>query len=379
MAYTSREIAQKRVLDTQLRTEALLADPLYKVSGGIDYSPQMSTVPVGAALVTVQGGDTAKKVLNMLRPLEGFGVQGRESAKGKEESQRTVEMTLEANSWGHAVSTETYGADFVRQQPLQVYKQEKPQLSQWYSQMCGMKMRQGLIETRSYEQVAAPTSGTLGLNRNFLVSGSSSVVAYDPTLATFRTNIASAAASAADLTLDRMGVIQELITTGLTLEPISVRGFTGYVLMVPTWIFRRFFSDFRGEFKFDAASEILPGIRDAVVYNNILVIADPRSVRLNINGGTHTYVYRGPNGINNVSPAGGTNYGVGMILGKGALFEFTNEAIHWEEDVTDYGKNKGVGIFCSQSWTLGQYVNTASVTAANTVNKGSSVILFPGT
>ena len=68
-----------------------------------------------------------------------------------------------------------------------------------------------------------------------------------------------------------------------------------------------------------------------------------------------------------------------MILGKGALFEFTNEAIHWEEDVTDYGKNKGVGIFCSQSWTLGQYVNTASVTAANTVNKGSSVILFPGT
>ena len=379
MAFTPREIATKRVLDTQIRHEAVLGDPMYAFMGKVNYTPEMASVEPGAAVARLSGGDTVKKVLNMHRPLLGTGVVGRESAKGKEESQRTVELVVEANSWGHAVSTEKYGVDFVRQQALKVYQQEKPQLSRWYSQMCGYKLRQAAIEVKSAEQLAAPTSASLGLNRNFQVSGTLAPVQYSGTLSTFRGNIATAASSVADLTLDRLGLIQETTTTNLLINPLSKNGWTGYVMYVPPHVFRKFYNDFRGEFKYDAAQEIIKGIKDAVVYNGIMIVADPRAAILNINAGTHTYIYKGAGGVPTTTVGGGTNYGVGLLFGEGAVIEFENEAIHFEEDVTDYNRNRGVGIFATQSWTLAQYYEDGvAASPSNIVNNSSSVVLFPG-
>lgn len=389
MSYTPRESLQKKVIETKLREEALVADPLSNFTGSYDGSSKKA--PIDAVTVTVNSPDTTRSVVAVKRALIGSGVEGRESAKGNEEALRTSELDLYANSWGNAVPTETYGVDYVRQNAIKIYKEAQPELSRWGGQMIGMKKRQALNEIYSYEQTKAPVSRTLGLNGNFYQMGASSFVSRGANLAAYKSNISTAvdAVAAAPATfratIDNLNLLAELTQTVKQIEPVTIGGDECYLLLVPFNQFRQLYNVGSGSqtdlAKYDASGKIINGMT-AFKYSNFIIMADPRfSQASSAGGGELQFSYKGPNLIPTASNLANVA-NVGYVLGKAALYEMKNEDMHFEEDVDNYGRDRGIGMFCTKSYTLSQFLDGTGFDASTDYdstefyNKNSVVVLF---
>ncbi|MGY8927326.1 MAG: hypothetical protein ACKVJC_08530, partial [Flavobacteriales bacterium] len=335
--------------------------------------------------------DTTRFTVGVRRALIGTGVEGRQSAKGNEEDLRTSELDLYANSWGHAVPTETYGIDYVRQNAIKIYKAAQPELSRWGGQMIGMKKRQALNEVYSYEQTAAPVGRTLGLNANFYAMGSTGFVARGSDLATYVGNIGTTVAlvndtpASYDTDINNINLLAELAQTVKQIEPLTIGGDECYLLLLPMNQWRKLYDTGAGSYtdlaKYDNSGKIINGMQ-AFKYSNMIIMGDPRfSVASTTAGSDLQFSYKGPN----LTPTG-TNLAktanVGYLLGKGALYEMKNEDLHFEEDVDNYGRDRGIGMFCTKSYTLTQFLDgTGFVSGTNynstdLYNRNSIVILF---
>lgn len=386
MSYKVNANLAKKVIATEMVQEAIAADVIEKFAGSVEMLAGKPTVPMSAAVAKIRDSSSTSYILPGTRPLVGSGVVGRQSAKGNEEELRTMDMQLTANSWGHAVPTEKYGIDFVRQSHLDIYKAARPELQRWYSQMRGWKLRQALIEQFSIEQTAAPTSKSLNLNRNWLMFDTTSsvkVATYSSTLATFRSNIntaiGAAGANVKTPTMDALLALQEIITTTLNIEPLVIGGKETYIVLVPSATFRKLVSpaasgSFGDYAKYDKADFGLGGVVEFLNYGPMLIIPDNRAVAFGNNAGSLTFGYMGPGATRNISVTGDP-YQLGIVLGKGALYEYEQEALHWEEDVDNYGRDKGIGMFTTASWTLGQWYD--SVDTTQVINKSSAVLVLP--
>lgn len=391
MAYVAPEALQKKVIETKLRQEALVGDPLANFTGS--YNVLTKQIPIDSTIITVNSSDTTRFTVGVRRALIGTGVEGRESAKGREEDLRTSEMDIYANSWGHAVPTETYGVDYVRQNAVKIYKEAQPELSRWGGQMIGMKKRQALNEIYSYEQVKAPVSRTLGLNGNIYAMGASafaargaSLAAYVSTISTLVTTVATTPATYR-ATLDNLNLLVELASTVKQIEPMTIDGMESYLLILPMNQWRKLFgqnatpSSFTDLAKYDNSGKIINGIT-AFKYSNLIIMGDPRYSQASSDGaGALQFSYKGPN----LTPTG-TNLAkvanIGYLLGKGSLYEMVNEEMHFEMDVDNYQRDKGIGMFCTKSYTLAQFLDGTGFGAGTDYsstdfyNRNSAVILF---
>jgi len=389
MAYVTNPALQKKVIETKLREESLVADPLSNFTGSYDGSTKKA--PIDAVTVVVNSPDTTRSVVAVKRALIGSGVEGRESAKGNEEALRTSELDLYANSWGNAVPTETYGVDYVRQNAIKIYKEAQPELSRWGGQMIGMKKRQALNEIYSYEQTKAPVSRTLGLNGNFYAIGSSAFVSRGANLAAYKASISAvvdavgAAPATYRATIDNLNLLAELTQTVKQIEPITIDGDECYLLLVPFNQFRQLYNVGSGSqtdlAKFDASGKIINGMT-AFKYSNFVIMADPRFSQASAAGGGELqFSYKGPNLIPTAANLANVA-NVGYVLGKAALYEMKNEDMHFEEDVDNYGRDRGIGMFCTKSYTLSQFLDGEGFDGATVYNstefynKNSVVVLF---
>lgn len=389
MAYTPNAALQKKVVEARLREEALVGDPLSNFTGSYDGSTKKA--PIDSVTVTVNSPDTTRFTVGVRRALVGTGVEGRQSAKGNEEDLRTSELDLYANSWGHAVPTETYGVDYVRQNAVKIYKAAQPELSRWGGQMIGMKKRQALNEIYSYEQVAAPVGRTLGLNGNFYQMGATGFVTRGASLTAYKSNLSTAIDTVAgtpatyEANINNLNLLAELAQTVKQIEPLTIGGDECYLLLLPFNQWRKLFDDGNGSFtdlaKYDSSGKIINGL-SAFKYSNLIIMGDPRFSQASSDGaGATQFSYKGPN----LTPTG-TNLAnvanVGYLLGKGAMYEMKNEDMHFEEDVTNYGRDRGIGMFCTKSYTLTQFLDgegfngSTDYTSTSFYNKNSVVILF---
>lgn len=397
MALAINEALQKKVVDTKLRMDALVNDPLSNFSGS--YNGTSKKAPIDATTIVVSSPDTTTQTVGLVKALSGAGVQGRESAVGNEEEMSTLELKLYANSWGNAVSTETYGVDFVRQNAVKVYSQVQPELSRWAGQVMGMKKRQALNELYSYEQLAAPVSRVAGLNINYYAANANSLITRG-TLTTFQTNIAdtvdaiAAAPSNYTASIDMLNKLSRLAQTAWQIEPMILDGQESYLVILPFIQFEKLFgqnatpSSYTDLAKFDSSAKIINGM-SAFKYSNLVIMADPRNSVVSSAAGSAadlTFSYKNAGGAYNTTPLANVA-SIGYLLGKGALFEMVNEDLHFENEIENYGRDKGIGAFCTKSWTLGQYYtggdfNPATdygdtdYASANLRNKSSVVLLF---
>ena len=88
------------------------------------------------------------------------------------------------------------------------------------------------------------------------------------------------------------------------------------------------------------------------------------------------------NGISTETPAmaassNNMNLNIGFLLGKGAICEWEVKKLHFEEEVQDYGKYKGIGVFGESGIQLVQYDDDAGFAGTNDTRENFGSIVLP--
>lgn len=411
MAYINPQQLQLKIIDSKLRQEAVLADPLTYFAGV--YNEKMKAVPDAVmSKVGATNGEFERTVAVRLA-LIGSGVSGRDPVVGSEENLQTRQMTLRANTYGNAVPTLRWGIDADLNKAINILAEVQPALSQWHKEMTGQKIRQALTQIYSPEQIKAPSSRNQGLNPNFIVStatGATRVTFPGTTVSAFASNIASALPTGSNNTianafggLETLAAIQELADLYLVIESFSANGDNSLLLTVPTPIFTALYSTVQivtssqikgflpNAVKFDAKNGD-PMALAGFSYGKLTVMNDPRFPVLNNAAGTFSWYYKTPGGADArfaQKTAGSNDYFIGFVCGKGAVWEFESSPLQFRENVEDYQRNVGVGAFRVAGYTAGVFSNDPSTFGTGLIssagdycsgiyNKASAVVAFPG-
>jgi len=411
MAYINPQQLQLKIIDSKLRQEAVLADPLTYFAGV--YNEKLKAVPDAVMSKVGSTNGEFERTVAVRLALIGAGVSGRDPVLGHEEELQTRQMTLRANTYGNAVPTLRWGIDADLNKAINILQEVQPALSQWHKEMTGQKIRQALCQIYSPEQIKAPASRNQGLNPNFIVStatGATQVAFPGTTVSAFATNIDAALPHgvANNLTtsfgaLETLAQIQQIADLFMVIESFSANGDNSLLLTVPTPVFTQLYStvqlvnstSIRGfvpnAVKFDSKNGD-PMAVTGFSYGKLLVMNDPRFPVLNDAAGTLTWYYKQPGGADArfaAKTAGSDDYYIGFLTGKGACWEFESSPLQFRENVEDYQRNVGVGAFRVAGYTAGVFSNdpstfgtglisSAGQYATGIYNKSSAVVAFPG-
>jgi hypothetical protein len=402
MAYTVPQQLQLKIIDAKLRQESVLADPLTYFSGV--YNEKMKAIPDAVMTKVSSANGEFEHTIAVRLALIGSGVSGRSPVAGSEEELQTRQMTLRANTYGNAVPTLRWGIDADLNKAVDILGEVQPALSQWHKEIAGLKIRQAACQIYSSEQTKAPANRFMGLNPNFIVSnatGATRVTFPGTTVAAFTTNIVAAASAGMGTNtlaasfggLDTLSAIQEIADLYIAMESF---GDSSLLLTLPTPVFNQLYKVIStngvvNTVKFDAKNGD-PMALVGFTYGKLTVMNDPRFPVLNVASGTMTWYYKQPGGADarlGSKVATSNDYHVGLLSGKGAIFEFESSPLQFRENVEDYQRNVGVGAFRVCGYTAGVFSNDPSVFgtglvssngtyASGVYNKASAVVLFPG-
>ena len=374
--------------DVKLRDEVLMDDPFEALSMVVS-TDEKKTIPEAAVIKVTADSGAFSKTITTLKALSGNGVEGRTQQLGAEEEQSTRSLTVYANNFSNAVNVERYGIDAKEMDAYGIREKSKPQLARWGKETMGRYKREAVCERYSSNLVVAPTSLTQGINANVFYAGVAAPVVYDSTPATYVTAI-DAAAPATPGATNRLSqsVLDDLIETiqlQRNIEGIEIGGSTKWILMVPTrqkkFILSpgtsNFYETFRDGDVRGPNNKVLKHVIGS--YGPILMIEDPRSPIVTVNT-TVTFAYKGAGDTENRTLSADNNrFDVAMLLGKGALYEYSMEEVHFEDEIQGYKKNQGIGMFCTKGWRVGEFdLPSGSITDTSILAK-SSALLFCGT
>ena len=365
--YSATAALTKIAWDTKLKEESSTGD-IFSFSKGI-FTESAKQVP-DAVVMTIKGevGETAR-TFAMLNRLSGAGLIGAAAdLRGSEEIQTTREIKVFANEWFTGVPVESYGLKNVKQNPYGVYKMAQPQLSLWTKEMVGQKIRQALAEyaDASLTTAAVGLGVTAAINPNVLVAGTAIPVAYSAIPATYVSAIEADldADTAGQLTVDVLNKIEALAASVWEIDPLTIMGKEMWVLTVPTnqkAVLRTpaalsYFETLKDADVRGASNRALSGVLGS--YGMLLLVEDQRAPKLlHAVAGTLTFSYKGPGQSDARPDAGVTVADVGFLLGKGAVVEYEIETQHFENEVQNYGRNKGIGTFQTTGYTRLDYAN----------------------
>jgi hypothetical protein len=394
MAYLISDNLKRHSWDSMLRKEALTPD-IYTDFAGVRDSDTPTSLPQGIMVKYTEKGGNTTHTLPLLKALQSDGGVGRDRAKGNEEDQVVASFQIYANSWFTTVSKSNYGVDSHESAYLNLLKQITPQLGDWVKERKGRYIREALCQVYSSNLTAVPVGVTQGINPNLAFIGGATtdvnltIPTYDPTLATYVTNIQSSATaigtpnSSNRLGIDQLNRIMEYATDTKVIKPVKVNGEDCYILTIPhrqkqflmsdstNTLFSLFKeADFRGK---NRALNY-----EMHKYGSLLLVVDPRTPICTVTGGTVTFGYKdvGDNDGRNRT-AGATNFDVCILHGNEAVYEYVAEPLHFEEDDDDYGRNGGIGAFQTSGFQLTQY--DAQVPTATSITQQYSAVFLAGT
>lgn len=369
---------QKKAWDAKLREDSQAADPFMNLSG--TYSQELKTVPDAHCVKVNSEKGEAERTIGLLKDLQGAGIEGRTRMPGNEEEQVIRNLTITANSWAHAVPVEMFGVDAHRTDYLSVVQKAQPQLSKWLKEKKGEKIRQALIEKFSYEQLADPTSKTLGLNSNFFLPGVGGVN-YEPAINDYTANIVSAAnnTSASTLNVEALDALIEEATANKYIEPVAMNGEMMYTYVISSRQKRLLMAPgTENYFELLKDGDVRGANNQRLQYKMykygcLMLVEDPRSPTMVVNGSNLEFGYQGAGGSDTrTRAAGNANFDVGMLLGRGAFYEYIAEDSHFEDEWANYNQDKGIGIFNTMGYTLGEFDDDTPTD--DTIHNKSSII-----
>jgi len=301
--------------------------------------------------------------LKMVKSLSGagqFGNTGR--VMGNEENLAMKYAKAHSNDWMHGVTTDTYGIDFREMDQGDVYKLVQPLLSQWRGELEGYMIRDAWLNTRSFNLASAPLSLTRPLNSNWHFPGlaNSSQPVYQRGTHQMENEVgrAAAAVTASDCHLT-ISAIRKLISRAENekyIKPIDINGRKMYVLLTHYEEYENILDESRtgtagNIFVTGAAvqeySQLFKG-DVGVLFDKVLVIKDPRAATMSISGTSADYAFSfgykkmGRVDTRTTSRTSNVNFNINMLLGAESLLRFEAEAGHFEEQMDEYKKYKGV-------------------------------------
>ena len=386
-AYRVDSTTQKLGWDSKLRMEAGVQDVFSDFSG--IYTDQ--TKDVGNAITVKVKAEKGEhnRTITLMRPLSGGGVQGRDSQMGAEETQLTRSLKVYANTYSNGVVTETYGIDNHDASYLDVIGEVQPQESRWHKEIEGKHIREALVENVSSNLEAAPTSLSAGINSNVLVLDEgifgSTKITYSSTALTYATAIGTATDLSTPDSTNRYSQItlNHIIYQAQLneIEQINIGGKATWILTVPSRQKINLFAPGTSGFsKLVEQTDVRgPGNRALSYilgrYGPLLLVEDPRSPVAVIDATTFTPGYKGPGTTDGRTlAAGNNNFDVGMLLGKGSVYEFEAQQLAFKEEVQDYEKTRGIAAVRTTGWVSGVF-DATTPTDTSIVNKSSMLII----
>ena len=372
--------------DVKLRDEVLMDDPFEALSMVVS-TDEKKTIPEAAVVKVTADSGAFSKTITTLKALSGNGVEGRTQQLGAEEEQSTRSLTVYANNFSNAVNVERYGIDAKEMDAYGIREKSKPQLARWGKETMGRYKREAVCERFSSNLVVAPTSLTQGINANLFYAGVAAPVTYDSTPGTYVTNIVAAApgtpAAGNRLSQSVLDDLIETIQLQRNIEGIEMGGSTKWILMIPTRQKKFILSPGTSNFYETFKDGDLRGPNNKVIkhvigsYGPLLMIEDPRSPIATVGGGAVSFAYKGACDTENRNLAAcNTRFDVAMILCKGALYEYSMEDVHFEDEIQGYKKNQGIGMFCTKGWRVGEFdLPSGSQTDSSILAKSSALLL----
>lgn len=344
-----------QVWDSTLQVQSTPADIFGSLVG--IYNEDLKMIPDGVITKLPFKPGIYKHTMVLLMNLSNDGVGGRTDQEGQEETQVLKHFTAYSQDYSHAVNTEQYGMDAHTKAGYNILQAVTPQLSTWHKEKFGLKCRQGGAEKYDDDLVLAPTSLTQHWNKNILIKGcdvDTEQPTYSNTLATYTESIGDAmnVGSTTDFDITFLTNVGEFMSLRWEIEPyidnryiVTVPGFQSSVLkdMGTSSTFSQLRRD---TFVKEIAGQAWKGYLGS--YQNLDLFEDPRSPVFVLTGSDGSWVvtsYYRKMGTTDDRPTSGTRFDVGYGLGKGALVVTEHEKLHYEEEMKNYGKRKGIGAF----------------------------------
>lgn len=389
---------QQKRWDTKAVMETAVIDILSDYSG--IYDGKKRTVP-NAVVVKFDLKGKRAGVMTMLKKISGSGVTGRDVLLGNEQDQDTREQLIMANDVAQAIGTEQYGIDANEKSPYGLLPMVQPQLTDWLKEIRGQYMRQALLQKYSVNLTVAPHSLTQVWNENILVKNvalltdvantanvqpdyqsAASAAVYLEMVGDAITSAGSTAAANWDVRF-----LNRIIYWATVVKKIEPMDNGKYVVLVPskqasllkdpqstTSIPGLFINSNVMEFANVGSSQYLGD------FGPLMLFEDPRAPIVKRGGSngswTLTAYYKGAGDDDDRLGVTGDVYDVGFLCGKMSLIEGEYEAPHFEDELQNYGKIKGIGIAAGFGFQRSVWLNdSTSETRTKTINQSSMALL----
>jgi hypothetical protein len=390
-------LLQKR-WDTKAVMETATIDVLSDYSG--NYDGKKRTVP-NAVFVKFDLKGKRSGVMFMLKKISGAGVTGRDVLLGNEQDQDTREQLCYGNDVAQAIGTEQYGIDANEKSPYKLLEAVQPQLTDWMKEIRGQYMRQALLQKFSINLTVAPHSLTQVWNENILVknvalaTGAANTANVQPdyqgaaSAAEYLEMIGDAITSAGSTAACNWDVrfLNRIIYWATIVKKIEPLDNGKYLVLVP--------SRQAALLKDPQSTTSIPGLfinsnvmefanvgRDQYLgdFGPLMLFEDPRSPIVKRGGSNGTWTltayYKGAGDDDDRSGVTGDVYDVGFLCGKMAGIEGTYEETHFEDELQNYGKIKGIGICAGFGFQRSVWLNdNSSETRSKTINQSSMALL----
>ena len=373
--------SKMQAFDKELRTKSVLED-VYGYSVGL-YSTEKKSMDKAAIYMKIDqkaARDAASITVTMKLPLSGTPVYGNGQLIGTEEQAKTLNFKAYRNNLRKAVVTPGYGTAKLDADYLGLWKKHIDGLSQWAKEQEGLEIRQALVEQYAYMLTQGDTSGSCvqNINPNVFTCGLGLAaqfnLVYSTNPATFASNIVTQlkAAGGGSLlagktqTLNNVNLsnlVNWLLANQNMIEPLPIPGLpggTGWILTVselqaafmadPTWSTQNLGAFWQASNRTSEAAQKFPGVLGS--YKKLLIVEDVRMPTLqpwtSSDGGSGAtslspgYVLPGNNDQRNRGQAYVRD--IAIVHGKGAVWNWTAEPLHFVKQFDDYELEEGTGI-----------------------------------
>lgn len=398
MYRVTTNLQQKR-WDTKAVMETAQIDILSDFTGV--YSGKTRSLPNACVIKFDLKGKRAG-VMTLLKRISGSGVTGRSVLLGNEQDQDTREQLCYGNDVAQAIATEQYGIDANEKSPYGLLPMVQPQLTDWMKEIRGQYMRQALLQKYSVNLTVAPHSLTQVWNENILVKNVAMTTAASNDQPDYQ-NAASAAAYLEDIgdALNAAGTtaasnwdvrfLNRIIYWATVVKKIEPLDNGKYVVLVPSRqaaILKdpQATTSISGLFINSNVLEFANVGKDQYLgdFGPLMLFEDPRAPIVKLTGADTSWAvtayYKGAGDDDDRAGVTGSVYDVGFLLGKGALIEGEYEAPHFEDELQNYGKIKGIGIAAGFGFQRSVWLNdSTSETRTKTINQASMALMAGAT
>lgn len=406
MAWRVSQSLQIQTWNTRLRKEAILGDIFSDLTGNYSFEKKSAGE---SSIVTVKpkSAGAFSETIPILNNLSANGTFGRQSQMGREEDLDDRHLKIYGNTFSHAVPIEKYGIDAFQSKAYGIIQEVQPKLSLWHKEKQGLQIRQALCERYSEQLRIAPVSLTPEVNSNVYICGVDpfSQPVYDVDPATFAADIADKCKAAPTTEADDNRLTQIKFLTELSfyasnqkiIDSVSMNGGKQmYTAIIPAYQNHLFMNPNNGNAMAGFAKDADirgPGNRaftqEVKTFGSLMLTADDRAPMVSINHTTKalTFGYKGPGTsdtrfnrgsdtvVGGEYTATTTVWEVGFLLGKGAVYNYEIENLHFREEIQDYEKICGIGAFRTNGYQLGVF-DKETKTSSTRLNQSSIMCLY---